>query len=464
LSKLLSFFVVLFAGQILIAQPITGVYHGKVVKKRFGINKVFKLELKMVQKGDSLVGTSYYYSSKNHYYRYSIKGYKDLNTGTIHWWDEELLENRGPKVKVNLPNGDALICSADVNCPGSGQINFDGEATPIKDEEANKNKYDLQAEKISGSKFKDEWDDLIENYNYGYAGLKDIDSVQKIFAINKTKIPSNTIINEEEEEEQEIRDTIQIIREPAKGQVTVTPVDIPAITKPKENPTQENAKIPATKIEEPKDTSTLIEPLVNNPFYKGNQINNPPVVTKPEIKTDTALLKNPLTSEPVEKEITQTKEEPKPKLITEPLPTKPAMEVTVKNTVDTIRKITKPVKPDDTKLVTRKKQFVQTINFTTDSLQIQLFDNAEEDGDLVSIYLNNTLIEKNVLLKSKPYFIKLNKEILKDENELVMVAENLGEIPPNTALCLINVQGKQYRITLESTENSSAGIKLTRSK
>src|SRR6185503_17306376 len=58
-----------FISNLSSAQMITGVWKGKINKK--------KTELKIIQKGDSLLGTSYYYESENNYRRYSIKGYFD---------------------------------------------------------------------------------------------------------------------------------------------------------------------------------------------------------------------------------------------------------------------------------------------------------------------------------------------------------------------------------------------------
>ena len=56
--------------------------------------------------------------------------------------------------------------------------------------------------------------------------------------------------------------------------------------------------------------------------------------------------------------------------------------------------------------------------------------------------------------------MKLAVTDLKEESELVMVAENLGDIPPNTSYMTAVVNGKQYAANLASTEESSAVIKL----
>jgi hypothetical protein len=53
---------------------------------------------------------------------------------------------------------------------------------------------------------------------------------------------------------------------------------------------------------------------------------------------------------------------------------------------------------------------------------------------------------------------------LNDENELVMVAENLGAIPPNTSYMIAYINGERISANLESTENSSAMIRLKKTR
>jgi hypothetical protein len=44
----------------------------------------------------------------------------------------------------------------------------------------------------------------------------------------------------------------------------------------------------------------------------------------------------------------------------------------------------------------------------------------------------------------------------------VMVAENLGTIPPNTSLMVAIVEDKHYEAHLQSTEGSSALVRLVK--
>jgi hypothetical protein len=68
------------------AQMITGVWKGKINRQ--------KVEVKIIQNGDSLAGTSYYYESPTHYRRYSIKGYFDGGTNEAVWWDDQPIEEK----------------------------------------------------------------------------------------------------------------------------------------------------------------------------------------------------------------------------------------------------------------------------------------------------------------------------------------------------------------------------------
>jgi hypothetical protein len=44
--------------------------------------------------------------------------------------------------------------------------------------------------------------------------------------------------------------------------------------------------------------------------------------------------------------------------------------------------------------------------------------------------------------------------------EVEMIAENLGSIPPNTALLNVSAGNKQYQLYLSSTETKSARVRF----
>ena len=107
--------VLLAACSVVHAQQITGIWKGRV--------KSANLELKIIKSGDSLTGTSYYYTSKNNYRRYRIKGYFDPQTNDVIWWDDEWLNG-----KKATPM-EAALNVADFNCPGEDKMLLDGNSS-----------------------------------------------------------------------------------------------------------------------------------------------------------------------------------------------------------------------------------------------------------------------------------------------------------------------------------------------
>jgi hypothetical protein len=112
------------------------------------------------------------------------------------------------------------------------------------------------------------------------------------------------------------------------------------------------------------------------------------------------------------------------------------------------------------KFTVRQKKLTAEIPVSGDSIELRFYDNAEIDGDSISLFLNDKLIFTHIRLTGSAYTIKLAVKELSPVNELTMVAENLGSIPPNTSYMLALVGEKRYEARLESTEGSSAMIRL----
>jgi hypothetical protein len=110
----------------------------------------------------------------------------------------------------------------------------------------------------------------------------------------------------------------------------------------------------------------------------------------------------------------------------------------------------------------RTKTYVGEIPVTGDSLSMDFYDNAQIDGDSISIFLDGRMIATHVLLKARPFTLKIAVSDLAQSSELTMVAENLGSIPPNTSLMIAWVNGVRHEMRLESTEQTSATIRLKR--
>jgi len=101
-------------------------------------------------------------------------------------------------------------------------------------------------------------------------------------------------------------------------------------------------------------------------------------------------------------------------------------------------------------LPTRTNELYKSIETVPGEIKISLYDNGEIDGDTMSIYHNNRLIKSRQMLSAEAITITL--QINEDElhHEIVMVAENLGSIPPNTSVMVINTPTNRYEVFISS--------------
>lgn len=90
---------------------------------------------------------------------------------------------------------------------------------------------------------------------------------------------------------------------------------------------------------------------------------------------------------------------------------------------------------------------------SSDSVTIEIYDNAIHDKDSVSIIFNNRIIvDKQELKVNKPIRFTLKVDKNKKFNEMIMVAENLGAEPPNTAVMFVTEKNGRRQQVLLSTD------------
>ncbi len=82
---------------------------------------------------------------------------------------------------------------------------------------------------------------------------------------------------------------------------------------------------------------------------------------------------------------------------------------------------------------------VTTINVREDQIRVKLWDNASEDGDIVSIYLNGVWVLRQYTLTNSPRTFEW-PIIPGVNNDLILVANNQGSSGPNT--CSISINGR----------------------
>lgn len=118
----------------------------------------------------------------------------------------------------------------------------------------------------------------------------------------------------------------------------------------------------------------------------------------------------------------------------------------------------------ETSAAPRKIEIIQAISFRSDSLKISLYDNGEIDGDTVSIILNGKTILSKQGLTAKAITKTILASELGDSSELIMYAENLGRIPPNTGLLIVQDGNERYQVRFSGDLQNNSAIILKRKK
>ena len=118
-------------------------------------------------------------------------------------------------------------------------------------------------------------------------------------------------------------------------------------------------------------------------------------------------------------------------------------------------------KPNLPKSLTEKEaELVREIKVDTGTIRIDFYDNGVIDGDTISVYVNNMPVVSNRMLTAKPITAYIKIDLKRTLQEVVMVGENLGTIPPNTALMIINANEKRYQLYLTSNEKKNAMVRF----
>ncbi len=111
-------------------------------------------------------------------------------------------------------------------------------------------------------------------------------------------------------------------------------------------------------------------------------------------------------------------------------------------------------------LTKRKAELVREIRVDTGTIKIDFYDNGIIDGDTITVYVNGVTVVSNRMLTAKPITIYVKIDARRTEQEVIMVGENMGTIPPNTALMIINAGDKRYQLNLVSDEQRNAMVRF----
>lgn len=97
----------------------------------------------------------------------------------------------------------------------------------------------------------------------------------------------------------------------------------------------------------------------------------------------------------------------------------------------------------------RETKLVDSIKLTSSQITLAIWDDAVEDGDSISLSINDQWIVQGFAVKKKPQFLTVTLE--PGQNSIIFVADNLGSIVPNTSILEI-IDGR-YRKSYDISTN-----------
>jgi hypothetical protein len=103
---------------------------------------------------------------------------------------------------------------------------------------------------------------------------------------------------------------------------------------------------------------------------------------------------------------------------------------------------------------------IPEIAVDTGEIKLDFYDNAVVDGDSITILVDKRVILTHQKLALKPITSSIRIDLKNPFHEVEMVAENLGSIPPNTALLIITAGKKTYQLYLTSSKEKNAVVRF----
>ena len=167
--------------------------------------------------------------------------------------------------------------------------------------------------------------------------------------------------------------------------------------------------------------------------------------------------KNPVAVSPAKPHHPAIKQQPQPKKST--IEKQAPVESLANNDLQK-ENIQKPsaISPNVEGFKSRRKDIVKTITLTEPTFKLDFYDNGYVDGDSITVFYNGKVVLSHQRLSEKPISITLSVDKNAPENIVTMYADNLGSIPPNTALMVVTDGTKRYEVRIESDTEKSGSV------
>ncbi len=212
----------------------------------------------------------------------------------------------------------------------------------------------------------------------------------------------------------------------------------------------------------------ILRKVITSDFYvepflrkKNTPVNNNPPLVKTNPTTNNSTTKTTTKPPPANQNKNNSTSSNKNTVLIKPkTDTIKKVEVEAVQTEDKKDLTIKPNTKTQDLLRSRENNLVQTLLINSEDVLVKLYDNGEIDDDTISVYLDKKLTLSKKRLSTAPITINLKMDESNPDHELIMVAENLGRIPPNTSLMVVTAGDKRYEVRITSTEQKNAMVRF----
>jgi hypothetical protein len=230
----------------------------------------------------------------------------------------------------------------------------------------------------------------------------------------------------------------------------------------KEKAAEKNKVIPSKTITETKTVNTVLPPAKTN-LQKTNTVVNTNTnnSSKPNNNNKLAVVNNKIASNTKSSpenintaiqnvQINSIQDEPvmEEAILNEPEDIETEIRIKQGNGFQTVPWV----------LVARENRLAKKITTSSKQFSIDLYDNGTIDNDTIIVYDNKKLLISKKRLSYKAIHLEFTLSEVINEHEIIIVAHNMGTVPPNTALLVLKDGDRRQELFITSTNKMNAKI------
>jgi hypothetical protein len=110
------------------------------------------------------------------------------------------------------------------------------------------------------------------------------------------------------------------------------------------------------------------------------------------------------------------------------------------------------------------EEIMPVVKVDTGDIKLEFYDNGTIDGDSITVKVNSQVVLSHEKLSAKPVSANVKVSLKTPVVVVEMVAENIGSIPPNTALLIVTAPNVYHRLYMSSTKEKSAKVRFVYDK